>query len=110
MKKIMKKTIPLLITMLFFLCQTAFALDLGTAKAQGLVGETVTGYLAPVKATPEVQKLVADINAKRKAMYEKIAKKNGTTLHAVEVLAGKKAIAKTPPGQFINLGKGWQKK
>ena len=43
-------------------------------------------------------------------MYEKIAKKNGTTLHAVEVLAGKKAIAKTPPGQFINLGKGWQKK
>ncbi len=106
----MKKTIPLLITMLFFLCQTAFALDLATAKAQGLVGETVTGYLAPVKATPEVQKLVADINAKRKAMYEKIAKKNGTTLQAVELLAGKKAIAKTPPGQFINLGKGWQKK
>jgi len=106
----MKKTILLLITMLFFLCQTAFALDLGTAKAQGLVGETVTGYLAPVKATPEVQKLVDEINAKRKAVYEKIARKNGTSLKAVELLAGKKAIAKTPPGQFINLGKGWQKK
>ncbi len=106
----MKKTILLLITMLFFLCQTAFALDLGTAKAQGLVGETVTGYLAPVKATPEVQKLVDEINAKRKAVYEKIARKNGTSLKSVELLAGKKAIAKTPPGQFINLGKGWRKK
>ena len=110
MKKIMKKSILLLIAILLFLCQTAFALDLGAAKAQGLVGETITGYLAPVKATPEVQKLVADINAKRKAMYEKIAKRNGTSLQAVELLAGKKAIAKTPPGQFINLGKGWQKK
>ena len=110
MKKNMKKTILLLITMLFLFCQTAFALDLGTAKAQGLVGETITGYLAPVKATPEVKKLIADINAKRKAMYEKIAKRNGTSLHAVELLAGKKAIAKTPPGQFINLGKGWLKK
>ncbi len=108
--KNMKKTILFLITMLFFLSQTAFALDLGTAKAQGLVGETVTGYLAPVKATPEVQKLVNEINAKRKAVYEKIAKRNGTSLQAVELLAGKKAIAKTPAGQFINRGKGWQKK
>jgi len=107
---IMKKTILFLVTTLFLFSQTGFALDLGAAKAQGLVGETVTGYLAPVKATPEVEKLVADINAKRKAMYEKIAKKNGTSLQAVELLAGKKAVAKTSPGQFINLGKGWQKK
>ncbi|HHD63046.1 MAG TPA: DUF1318 domain-containing protein [Desulfobulbaceae bacterium] len=106
----MKKTILFLLTTLFLFCQTGFALDLGAAKAQGLVGETVTGYLAPVKATPEVQKLVNSINAKRKAMYAKIAKRNGTSLPAVEQLAGKKAIEKTPPGQFINLGKGWQKK
>jgi uncharacterized protein YdbL (DUF1318 family) len=75
-----------------------------------MVGETMTGYLAPVKATPEVQKLVQEINAKRKAMYQKIAKRNGTSLQAVEQLAGKKAIDKTPPGQFVNLGKGWRKK
>lgn len=106
----MKKSILLLITALFLFCQTGFALDLGTAKAQGLVGETVTGYLAPVKASPEVQKLVNSINTKRKSMYAKIAQRNGTSLQAVELLAGKKAIAKTPHGQFINLGKGWQKK
>ena len=106
----MKKTILFLVATLFLFCQTSFALDLQTAKAQGMVGETMTGYLAPVKATPEVQKLVQEINAKRKAMYQKIAKRNGTSLQAVEQLAGKKAIDKTPPGQFVNLDKGWQKK
>jgi uncharacterized protein YdbL (DUF1318 family) len=106
----MKKIILVLVTSLFLFCQTGFALDLQTAKAQGMVGETTTGYLAPVKAAPEVKKLVQEINAKRKAMYAKIAKRNGTSLQAVELLAGKKAIAKTPAGQFVNLGKGWQKK
>ncbi len=106
----MKKTLFILITALLITCQSAFALDLQTAKAQGLVGETLTGYLAPVKATPEVQQLVKTINTKRKAQYKKIAQRNGTSLQAVEQLAGKKAIEKTPPGQFIKTGGGWQKK
>lgn len=106
----MKKTVLFLITALFIACQTGFALDLQTAKAQGLVGETLTGYLEPVKATPEVQQLVNTINGKRKAEYQEIAQRNGTTLQAVEQLAGKKAIEKTPPGQFIKSGGGWQKK
>ncbi len=106
----MKKSFLVLITALLITCQAAFALDLQTAKAQGLVGETLTGYLAPVKATPEVQQLVKTINTKRKAQYIKIAQRNGTSLQAVEQLAGKKAIEKTPPGQFIKAGGGWQKK
>jgi len=106
----MKKTIFFLITALFITCQTGFALDLQTAKAQGLVGETLTGYLAPVKPTPEAQQLVKTINDKRKAMYQKIAKRNGTSLQAVEQLAGKKAIEKTAPGQFIKTDGDWQKK
>lgn len=106
----MKKTILLLIAALFIFCQSGFALDLQTAKAKGLVGETLTGYLAPVKATPEVQQLVKTINAKRKAQYKKIAQRNGTTLQTVEQLAGKKAIEKTPAGQFIKVNGGWQKK
>ncbi len=106
----MKKSFLVLITALLITCQAAFALDLQTAKAQGLVGETLTGYLAPVKATPEVQQLVKTINTKRKAQYKKIAQRNGTSLQAVEQLAGKKAIEKTPPGQFIKAGGDWQKK
>jgi len=106
----MKKFFLLITAMLVLVAQPCFGLDLKEAKSKGLVGETITGYLAPVKKNPEVEKLVAEINARRKAMYKKIAAKNRTSLTTVEQLAGKKAIEKTPPGQFINLGKGWIKK
>ncbi len=106
----MKKTVTLILFGMLLICRPAMALDLQTAKAQGLVGETTTGYLAPVKATPEVQKLVNNINAKRKQHYQQIAKRNKTPLNAVEQLAGKKAIEKTPSGQFININGSWQKK
>ena len=88
----------------------AFAIDLGSAKSRGLVGETATGYLAAVQPSAEVNALVKDINAKRKAQYQKIAGKNNISLEAVEVRAGQKAIGKTPAGQYINTGGGWQRK
>jgi len=88
----------------------AFALELGDAKSRGLVGETNAGYLGAVKPSGEVDKLVASINQQRKAQYQKIAEKNGISLEAVEVRAGKKAIDKTAPGEYINTGGGWQKK
>ncbi len=85
----------------------AFSLDLDSAKAGGLVGEQPNGYLAPVgSATPAVTALVNDINAKRKAAYTDIAQRNGTALDAVEQLAGKKAIEKTPTGQYVKLPSG----
>jgi len=88
----------------------AVALDLGAAKQAGLVGETNTGYLAAVKPSAEVDALVADINAQRKVQYQSIAEKNGISLQAVEARAGLKAIEKTPPGEYVNTGAGWQKK
>jgi len=88
----------------------ALALELGDAKTQGLVGETNAGYLAAVKPSGEVNTLVESINKQRKAQYQKIAKKNGISLEAVEVRAGKKAIEKTQPGEYVNTGGGWQKK
>ena len=106
----MKKFAALLLFGLLLVCQPALALDLHTAKARGLVGETATGYLAPVKASPEVQKLVQSINAKRRQHYQQIAQRNNTPLSAVEQLAGKKAIEKTPPGQYVQINGRWQKK
>ena len=88
----------------------ALALDLGQAKAQGLVGETNNGYLGAVKPSSSVNALVADINAKRKARYQKIAKQNSISLQAVEARAGLKAVEKTPVGEYVNTGAGWQKK
>jgi len=106
----MNKTVTLILFCLLLICRPALALDLQTAKARGLVGETATGYLAPVKATPEIKKLVNTINAKRKQHYLQIAKRNKTALRAVEQLAGKKAIEKTPAGQFVKINGSWRKK
>ena len=108
----MKKISTILISALvsLFITSSAFALSLNEAKQQGLVGEQVSGYLGAVKASSAATALVNDINAKRKAKYKEIAKRNGTELGSVEKLAGKKALEKTPSGQFINLGGGWRKK
>ena len=88
----------------------AAALELDEAKSQGLVGETSSGYLAAVKPGAEVNTLVADINRQRKEHYQAIAAKNGISLEAVEARAGLKAIEKTPAGEFVDTGTGWQKK
>jgi uncharacterized protein YdbL (DUF1318 family) len=106
----MKNIVTLFLFSLLLVCQPALALDLQTAKAQGLVGETASGYLAPVKAAPDAQKLVKDINKKRKQHYQKIAEKNKTPLNTVEQMAGKKAIKKTPSGQYIKVDGSWRKK
>ncbi|WP_456384999.1 YdbL family protein [Desulfolithobacter sp.] len=87
------------------------ALDLQSAKDQGLVGETPSGYLEVVgTATPEIVKLVQTINQKRRSRYLQIARKNGTDLAVVEKLAGKKAIEKTRPGNYIKVNGKWRKK
>ncbi|RCU45328.1 DUF1318 domain-containing protein [Corallincola luteus] len=87
------------------------AITLDAAKSQGLVGEQLDGYLGVVVASDDVSALVTDINAKRQQAYAKIAKQNQLTLEQVAVLAGKKAIDKTPSGQFIQAADGtWMKK
>lgn len=107
----MKKCLLLLFLILCLAVQPALAIDLRTAKARGLVGETATGYLAPIKPpSPEVAKLIQAINVKRKQRYQEIAKRNGTSLQAVELIAGQKAIEKTPPGQFVKIKGKWRKK
>jgi uncharacterized protein YdbL (DUF1318 family) len=107
----MKRYITFLFIALLLCAQTVFALDLQTAKAQGLVGETPAGYLAAVQnGNSEVVQLVQSINAQRKQYYQEIAQRNNTPLQAVEQLAGKKAIEKTPAGQFIRVNGAWLKK
>lgn len=109
----MKRITTVLIAVLLTLAAplAAYALDLGQAKQQGLVGETDTGYIAAVSSPgPEVQKLVNSINAQRKKVYQDLAQKNGVPLAEVEKLAAKKAIDKTPGGQMVRIGGSWRKK
>jgi uncharacterized protein YdbL (DUF1318 family) len=91
----------------------AHADSLDDAKSAGYVGERIDGLLGLVKpdAPAAVKDLVKSVNAKRMQSYASIAKKNGTTLQAVAALAGKKAIEKTAPGNFIQDSRGnWVRK
>ena len=87
------------------------AMDLKQAKALGLVGEQANGYLGLVQDSAEAEGLVKEINSKRKVKYQQIAQKNATKLSVVQELAGKKAMEKTPEGQFVRKASGsWVKK
>ena len=71
----------------------AFALDLQTARQQGVLGEKADGYVAVLKATPEATKLADEVNAARKAEYTRISKENGQSVDVVAKVAAE-AIAK----------------
>ena len=114
-----KQIFPRLLIVLAMSCtmmaagaSSAWSADIHTAKSAGQIGEQLDGYLGVVgAATEDIRALVQDINQKRKAVYQDIASKNGVTLQAVENMAGKKAIQKTEPGQFIRSDSGaWVKK
>jgi len=82
-------------------------------KADGLIGEQADGYLGLVvqNAPADIKKLVAEVNAKRKAGYQKIAAKQGASLSDVEKVGGNTAIQKTLRGNYIRDANGtWRKK
>lgn len=91
----------------------AWALSKDEAKAQGLIGERANGYLGVVtsKASPAVTLLVADINRKRKAAYQKSAASAGVERGVFELRMGQRLQDRTPAGQFIQLQNGnWKRK
>jgi len=94
----------------FLFSSIAFAIGLDEAKQKGLVGEKDNGYLGVVVMQEDAQSLVEDINAKRKAVYVKLAAKNGITLQQVEKLAAEKAYTKTSSGHYLWKSGRWVKK
>ena len=75
-----------------------------SAKAEGVVGEQIDGYLAVVdgqSASADVQAAVRDINIARKAVYTKIAQKDaGASVQDVANLTGEKLVNNLPSGQW----------
>lgn len=91
--------------------QPLLALTLDDAKSKGLVGEKSNGYLGVISpGNGEAQTLADEVNQKRRQAYEEIARRNGTSVNAVETLAGEKAVANTKPGNFVEGSGGWVKK
>ena len=90
----------------------ASALGLDEARQRGLVGEQTDGFVGVVRpdAPADVQRLVADVNARRRAAYEDVARRNGTDVKAVAALAAQKLIERAPPGAWIGDGGRWYQK
>ena len=89
------------------------ASPLAQPKADGLIGEQANGYIGLVKQNvpADVKALVNDVNARRKAGYQKISKRENTPLSQVERVGGNTAIEKTLPGNYIRDASGaWRKK
>lgn len=80
------------------------------ARAEGKVGEQVDGYLGVV-GTPsaDLQRLVDDINIKRRAVYARKAQENNATVEQYAFTAGCQAIARTVPGEkYQGLDGSWK--
>jgi uncharacterized protein YdbL (DUF1318 family) len=80
------------------------------ARASGQIGEKMDGYLGIIgTSTPELQRLVNDINIKRRAVYAERAQQNNATLEEYSVSAGCQLILKTEPGEKYQAPDGsWQ--
>ncbi|EKN5073440.1 YdbL family protein [Yersinia enterocolitica] len=79
----------------------AFALTLEQAKQQGRVGETLSGYLAPVKKDAETLALVEQINIARAEKYQEVAQKNHISTDDVAKLAGQKLVNRAAAGEYV---------
>jgi uncharacterized protein YdbL (DUF1318 family) len=95
------------------LSSLALAITLDEAKAQGLVGEKVDGYISAVGNSPstDVQALITSTNDGRRKVYVDLAQRNGITVEAVGVLSAEKLRASAASGEYVQLESGqWQRK
>lgn len=87
----------------------AFALDLQSARTSGQVGEKRDGYVAPIAKSADVSSLVAEVNAKRRAEYERISKENGQPVDVVGKLAAEQIISGLPAGaKYMDASGSWK--
>lgn len=80
------------------------------AKASGVVGETVAGYLALVSGTasPKIVDAMNEINIRRKSVYTAKARQQSVAIEVVAALTGEKVIAKAKPGEkILNAAGKW---
>lgn len=80
------------------------------AREAGRIGEKPDGYLGIVgNADPALQRLVDDINIKRKAVYMQRAGEKSVTPEAYALTSGCEAIARTVTGEKYMAPDGtWQ--
>ncbi len=83
--------------------QAAIEPAIPLAKKSGWIGEQTDGYLGSVrKDTPaEIVSLILSANENRRGRYENIAASNKVEIKAVETIAGRRLIASSLTGEYI---------
>jgi hypothetical protein len=100
----MKRLLTILAAALLAFAPAAHAASpaIEQAKAEGIVGERVDGYLGFVAERVD-QALVAEVednNIQRRNLYTQMAQQQGVSVEVVAQTAGAQQIARTPPGQW----------
>ena len=83
------------------------------AKDNGVVGERIDGYLGIVDGSADsaLTRRVQDINNKRRAAYDDLAKQTNTTTEQVARVTGEKLIAQAGSGEYVMDDSGsWKQK
>ena len=89
----------------------AMALELSQARSGGLVGEKLDGYVAVIGSDAQAQELVNEINARRRAEYQKISAENKQPVSVVGKLAAEQIISGLPAGSYYQGADGsWKRK
>ncbi len=90
---------------------TAFAMNLQSARNDGIVGERLDGYVEVLKPSTEAKELANDVNERRRAEYQRISNENKQPVDIVAKLAAKQIIERLESGQFYQSPNGqWVRK
>lgn len=75
-----------------------------SAISKGEIGETISGYLAPVQGavvSQGVRNAMNEINIGRKSVYTRLARQQNLSVEVVAALTGEKQIAKAASGHKV---------
>lgn len=100
-KAIIKKTLLLCAFLVKLVSSNVIALTLNKAKTQKQVSKTFYSYLVALKTNAKTKKLVTNINAKRKASYQQLAKQNNVSANNIAKLAKQKLVAQAKPKKYV---------
>jgi hypothetical protein len=93
---------------------SAMADPLDDARAAGILGERPDGYIDLVagNASPDIRKLMSDINAQRRQVYEQLATQKGVPIEQIGAIAAEKTInERLQPGwYYMNSSGQWQQR
>jgi uncharacterized protein YdbL (DUF1318 family) len=87
------------------------ALDLQQARSSGAVGERSDGYAEALQGSADAKALVAEVNAKRREEYTRIAQEKGQPVGEVGKVFATQIINSLPAGAQYQAPDGtWKKR